>query len=571
MRKAEEVLTKFSLTEKLIFYSLAVIFSLGALSALFSVSESFMVNVPSYNGKLTEGIVGLPRFVNPLLAISDADRDLSALIYSGLLKATAEGTLVPDLAESYSISEDGLSYTFSLKPSITFHDNVPITADDIVFTIAKAQDPTLKSPKRPNWEGVHVEKIDDWHVKFTLKQPYSSFLENLTLGILPKHIWKDVDMEQFPFSQFNVEPVGSGPFKFRNAGRTATGIPLYYQMESFSHYAFGRPFIKNLTIRFFQSNKELMTAYLNGAIDNLSGIAPEQARELKNSGARVEQTPLPRIFAVFFNPNLAPVLANKEVRQALNILIDKERIVSEILAGYGIEIDSPIPPNLLPPKNDRPDIAAFNEKDRMEKAKKILTDAKWKWNASKGVFEKAKSKKETVSLSFSMSTSNSPELKAVAEMLKQMWQKIGIKVELKFFDIGELNQDVIRSRKYDALLFGEIIGRDLDLFAFWHSSQRNDPGLNVALYTNPKADKLLEEARSISAPDKRIEKYQKFEAEVKNDLPAIFLYSPDYLYLIAKNLGGFSIGHVTIPADRFLSIEKWYTETDRVWKIFLEK
>lgn len=530
-----------------------------------------MVNVPSYSGKLTEGIVGFPRFINPLLAISDADRDLTALIYSGLLKATADGTLVSDLAESYSISENGLTYSFNLKPSITFHDNVPITADDIIFTIGKAQDPTLKSPKRPNWEGVRVKKIDDRRVEFTLKEPYSSFLENLTLGILPKHIWKNVDMEQFPFSQFNVEPVGSGPFKFRNAGRTATGIPLYYQLKSFSHYAFGQPFIENFTIRFFQSNKELMTAYENGAIDNLSGIAPEQAKGLKNKGARVEQSPLPRIFAVFFNPNFAPVLANKEVRQALETLTNKQLIVREVLAEYGIEIDSPIPPNLLPSKNNNRDKVMLNENDRIEKAKKILTDAKWKWNESKGVFEKVKNKKETVSLSFSISTSNSSELRAVAEMLQQMWQKIGIKVELKFFDIGELNQDVIRSRKYDALLFGEIIGRDLDLFAFWHSSQRNDPGLNVALYTNTKADKLLEEARSISVADKRIEKYRKFEDEVKNDLPAIFLYSPDFLYLISKNLGGFSIGQVTTPADRFNSIEKWYTETERVWKIFSEK
>jgi peptide/nickel transport system substrate-binding protein len=242
--------------------------------------------------------------------------------------------------------------------------------------------------------------------------------------------------------------------------------------------------------------------------------------------------------------------------------------VETVLNGEGIAIDSPIPPGLLPGKTK---ISAstenLSEENRIAAAKKILQNAKWVWNDVKKIYEK-KNKKETVELAFSISTSNAPELQAAAEMLKTMWEKIGASVTLKISEIGELNQNVIRSRKYDALLFGEIIGRDLDLFAFWHSSQRNDPGLNIALYTNAKADKLLEDARAISDQNTRFEKYAAFEREIKGDIPAIFIYSPDFLYVVPKRLKGFNLGRITVPAERFLNIEKWHLETDHVWQIF---
>ncbi len=567
----EEAVRKFSLTEKVIFYALSGILAISAGAALWQVNQSFMVEIPSHDGTLTEGVIGLPRFINPILASSDADRDLTALVYSGLLKATPLGTLVPDLAESYSISDDGLTYTFTLKHGLTFQDKKPLTADDVVFTIGKAQDPSIKSPKRPNWEGVEAMKVNDLQVKLKLKQPYSPFLENATLGILPKHIWNSVGSEEFQFSRFNTEPTGSGPYKLKTVERNASGIPLYYNLEVFDRYTFGKPFIKNFIFRFYQSNTDLLAAYNNGAIESMANISPQQGGAIRAKGGRVERTPLPRIFAVFFNQNHAPLLANKEVRLALNIAVNKKAVVEKVLNGEGIAIESPIPPGLLQ-KNNAPDTPAGNasyESDnaRVDAAKKILENAKWKFNDEKKVYEK-KIKKDMVPLAFSISTSNAPELKATAEMLKSMWEKLGARVEVKIFDIGELNQNVIRTRKYDGLLFGEIIGRDLDLFAFWHSSQRNDPGLNIALYVNSKVDKLLEAARTNTLPEARLEKYKTFAQEIQNDVPAVFIYSPDFLYVVPKNLRGFSLGHITTPAERFLNIEQWYVETEHVWKIF---
>ena len=155
------------------------------------------------------------------------------------------------------------------------------------------------------------------------------------------------------------------------------------------------------------------------------------------------------------------------------------------------------------------------------------------------------------------------------QILKNEFSTIGAVVDVKVFESGDLNQNVIRPRKYDSLLFGEIIGRNLDLFAFWHSSQRNDPGLNVAMYVNPKVDKLLENGRLISDKDKRQAQYAILAQEVKKDTPAIFLYSPDFIYILPKEVKGFSIGELTIPAERFNTIFNWYTETEKVWNWFV--
>ena len=169
--RIEKTFASLSLTERIAFVIAALAFSWAAFSLLTQVSRSFTVGIPERGGTLVEGVMGAPRFINPLLSVSDADRDLSALVYSGLLKATPEGTFVPDLAENYSISPDALSYTFTIRPEAVFHDGTPVTADDVVFTVSKAQDSALKSPRRVSWDGVVVEKIGEREVKFTLKQP----------------------------------------------------------------------------------------------------------------------------------------------------------------------------------------------------------------------------------------------------------------------------------------------------------------------------------------------------------------------------------------------------------------
>lgn len=570
--KAEKIssaVRSFSLTEKIIFYFFVALFAGSGLTLLWKVNKEYSVEVPASGGSLTEGVLGSPRFINPILAVSDADRDLVYLVYSGLMKATPDGKITGDLAESYSVSPDGLEYDFKIKADAKFQDGWPVTADDVEFTVKKAQDNAVKSSKKAAWDGVTVEKTSDKEVKFLLKQAYSPFLENATLGILPKHLWNNLDSDAFSQSYYNIEPVGSGPYKISSIKKNANGLASQYTLESSASFLPHKPFIDQIIFKFYPNEDALLEAYNGGQVESVNSISPQKADELKKSGASVVKTALPRIFGVFFNQNEGQVFLNKEVRQALNIVTDKNEIVNAVLDGYGSPIDDPIPPGLLgdSPAQSETATASTTADANLAQAKKLLSTNGWKANTQTGILEK-KTKNKTYQLKFSISTSDAPELARTAEILKNQWEKLGAKVDIKTYETGEINQSVIRPRKYEALLFGEIIGRDLDLYAFWHSSQRNDPGLNIALYTNIKTDKLLEESRLTSDPKARADKYKKIEAEIKKDAPAVFTYSPDFIYVVPDKIKNLALGEVTTPSERFLGVADWYTETDSVWKIF---
>jgi peptide/nickel transport system substrate-binding protein len=556
----------FSITERIIFFVFFTLFVLSGFSLLWGANEKFLVDVPNRGGSLSEGIVGSPRFINPLLAVSDADKDLASLIYSGLLKATPDGTLINDLSKEYSISEDGLEYSFTLKDNIFFHDGEPITTSDIEFTVKKAQDVQLRSPKRINWDGIVVQKIDEKNIKFILKQPYSPFIENLTMGILPEHVWKSLDSDQFAASLFNTEPIGSGPYKVYKTKRNSGGVPTYYQLTPFKKYALGEPYIKNLSFTFFTNESDAVEAYKNKNIESINGVPPEKIDKILRLGTKIETSSLPRVFGVFFNQNQAPVLLNKEVRTALNMVVDKNKIVNNVLYGYATAIDGPVPNGSILSKEET-EIAKISE-ETINEAIALLTKNGWSINETTGTMEK-KTKTDTMPLSFSISTGDAPELKQTALILQESWQKIGARVDIKIFETGDLNQNIIRPRKYDALLFGEVVGRDFDLYPFWHSSQRNDPGLNISMYVNNKADKFLEEMRSINNGKQKEEKYIEFEQLIKDEVPAIFTYTPDFIYFVPTKLKNIELAKTMTPAERFINIHEWYIETNKVWKIFV--
>lgn len=560
----------FSRKEWIIFLGLAIVLFVSTVAILENINKSFMVKVPMQGGYISEGIIGAPRFVNPILALSDADRDLVSLIYSGLMRKSPDGTLVPDLAEKYDVSKDGLIYTFTLKDKIYFHDGKPVTTADILFTINEAKDPLIKSPIKGNWDGVNVEMIDVKTIKFTLKRQYASFLENTSIGIMPEHLWRNSPTE---LNELNINPVGSGPYQVSKVSKQSSGIIDYYNLTLFKNFTLGKPYIKDMTLRFYPNENDLVSALENGEVNQISSITPENAEILKEKGYRVESSVLPRVFGLFFNQNQAQIFTDKNVVAAINQAIDKDRIITQVLQGYGVVINDPIPPNMIAYQKLSGDDTTTHD-DRIKKAQSILTKDGWV-KGTDGFLEKVitaknkgKTSKTKTVLEFSISTGNAPELSKTAELIKEDLQTIGIKVDVKTFEVGNLNQSVIRPRKYDALLFGQIINHESDLFAFWHSSQRNDPGLNVAMYTNTKVDKLLEEALTTLDATNRVKKYAAFEDIINKDMPAVFIYSPDFIYVITNNLEGISIDHIISPSDRFLNAYLWYTEKDSVWKIF---
>ncbi len=544
-------------------FALAVFVFLGTTFALCAkLIDTQLVNIPRHGGMLTEGIIGRPRFINPVIAKSDADRDMAILVYSGLLRPTSNGELVPDLASSYQVSEDGLSYTFTLKDNLVWHDGVALTSDDILFTVNKVRDIGLaiKSPRRASWEGVEVTTPDPKTIVFKLKQPYAQFLENTTMGIIPKHIWQNVPDDEFDVSYYNIDPIGSGPYRVKGLVRDGEGLPRYYDLVAFKKYQHGEPYITDLRMQFFGNNVELAQAYSDGSIDQMHALTPEAAKALETLGRNIAQTPLPRIFAFYFNQNQQPILADKAVRNALATSVDKNEIVTKVLDGYGKTIDGPLP--FL----DGVATKTESTEDNIATARTILEKAGWTKNAA-NIYEKVDKKKKTVTLlSFSVALPDVPELKSAAELAKSNWEKMGAEVTIKVFEQSTFTGDVLSPRKYDVLLYGQVIGRDPDPYPYWHSSQRNAPGLNVALYANKNVDTLLESARKESDTVKRDELLTEFSREVQTDIPAIFLYSPDFLYATAEKVHGINIGIITTESERFLDIENWYINSERVWK-----
>lgn len=531
------------------------------ITALFfwigKIYFSLTKEIPNIGGSYIEGIVGQPMYVNPLLSqTNESDSSLARLIYSSLLKYNSDGELIDDLAERYDISEDGKEYTFYLKRNIKWHDGDTLTADDVVFTINTLNNPLFKSPLRQNWQGVKIEKVDNFTIKFILEKPYFGFLENLTVGILPEHIWSNINPEKFPLAKYNLEPVGSGPYKFSNFHKDADGNILNYELVSFSDYFLGEPYISKLAFNFYADKQAEIDAYNRKEIGGISNLSPEKS-DVSNfrKNTSIYSLDIPWSFTVFFNKTKNIALANKEVRLALSLATNKKEIIEKVLHNKGTIMNSPFFPGT---KEYAEDI----QKPRfdIEKAKKTLEDKGWK------VGENNIREKDGTKLQLTITTINSADLVKTAEILKEQWSKVGAEVTVEALSFSDIQQNHIRPREYDALLVGQDASFNVDPYSFWHSSQKRDPGLNWSLFDNSEADKMIEEAREEKNRDERIKKYHRFQEIINEEVPAIFLFSPKYLYLVDNSVKGIKIKKINSPQWRFADISSWYIETKRIRK-----
>ncbi len=583
--KKEELtkaLKSFSKKEFYVFSGFVLAALVSMLVVLNDLNNRFMVDVPVSGGSITEGIIGIPNKVNPVIATSNADKDLVALIYSGLMRRTSNGDFIPDLAESYEVSPDGLTYTFVIRKDARFHDGEKVKADDVVFTIEKIKNPAIKSPKKDAWDMVSVEKVDDNKVVFKLKQPYISFLDNTTVGILPMHIWKDVKDADFEVSPFNIKAVGSGPYKFKSVVKNKDDNPVEYALKSFGGFVLGVPHIKQITMISYSNEKELVQALTDGTVNQAGGISPKNASEIKQSSITINTAATPRIFGIFYNSTNNKIFADPNIVKAFDYAIDKKAVVDAVLYGYGTEANSPIPETIL--DNDSSNTTV---EDNIKRANDLLEKSGWKIgpdgirikggvttvNKTKKVGKKTVTVQEKVNngpvteLSFSLITGDTPELRQATEIIKTQLATIGVRVNTdKVYETGPINQ-IIKNREYEALFFGQVINHESDLYSFWHSSQRSS-GLNISMYNNPKADKILEDAQKITDTEKRDEKYDEFVDIFNKDLPAILIYSPKYLYVTNDKLNNINLDTLINPSDRFATVYEWYANKDHVWKIF---
>lgn len=553
-KKLTKIFKTFSLTEKVSFSLIFAVFVISGLSILFNINNNFLVSIPEKGGTLTEGLIGTPRFINPVIANSNVDRDLSTLIYSGLTRINEENEIVPDLAESYEVSEDGLIYDFKIKEDATFHDKESVTSDDIVFTILKVQDPAIRSPKISDWENIAIEKVSENQVKFILEEADPNFLEKTTIGILPRHLWQETPTDAFSLNLYNIEPIGSGPYKIDKIKRNNINIPTSYTLESYNKYSLGEPLIENIIFKFAKNETELVEMFNNGDIDSISNISPTSIDKISRDTDDYEiiESNLPRIFGIFINQNESPALSIDSAREALRLATPKNEIVNEFFNGYATIANNPIP--------NFEDNEEFEQ--NLEEAEQILIDDGWTKNEEGNYIYEGED--ETFILSTSISTSDIPELIEIAETIADNWRQIGVEVSVKVFNSSDLNQNVIRPRNFETLLFGNVIENYTDLYSFWHSSNRNDPGLNITGYANIETDTILENI----GQNQSEETLNEFINEIKTDIPAIFIYSPKFTYLLENKVNVTDIDNISNSEDRFRSVHKWYINTDKVWEVF---
>jgi len=556
-----------SAKEKVFLRTVLALATVAVIAVGAKFASEHISAVAASGGDYVEASVGAPHYVNPVLAsTNDADLDLVKLIFSGLMKTTSRGELVTDLAESYQVSEDGKTYTFVLKEGVSWHDGSTFTSHDVVATVGYIKNPGWKSPLASQFKNVNVEAPDDQTVVFTLAEPFAPFLSMLTAGILPEHLWQEVRPENAGRAELNIKPVGTGPFKFKNFAKDKKGAILSYTLVRNDAYHGTHPYLASITFKYYQDFTSAHDALTGRRVDGMSFL-PLEFREAaeKQRNVRFYTLRLPQYTGVFFNQKKNVALASKEVRQALAYGIDRATVLRESLGDNGILVNSPILAGFV---GFYPDVKKYGFDPAT--AADLLEKEGWKIDAEDGIRKKESrnDKKEVVKtpLEITITTVDAKENIAVAQTIKKDWEGLGVKTELEIVPSSKVQKEKIRPRSYDALLYGEIIGPDPDPFPFWHSSQNDAAGLNLAVFSNRRADELLEKARTATKTEDRETLYREFQDILAEEVPAILLYSPTYTYVVGRKVKGIETATIFTPADRFDDVASWYIETKRVWK-----
>jgi len=581
----------------------------------------FRVQAPAVGGTYIEAVVGEPQLVNPIFAtVNDADRDLTRLLFSGLMQYDKKQRLVPDLSVRYDVSEDKKTYTFYLRQNVLWHDGEALTANDVAFTIDRIQNPAVSSPLFVSFQGVKTTVIDPYTVEFVLPEPFAGFLPSLTVGILPEHVWDSISPDRMHLAGQNVQPIGSGPFRLSKLEKTEQGTILSYELKRFEDYYRQPPFIATFVFQFYPSYDGAQNPIQDLRDQHVDGLnfVPRNLRDkVQRKHIDLHTLQIPQYSALFLNQDHNTVLTSKEVRQALALGLDKDRILRESLGGEGTVIDGPILPGFPGYSAD-----ILKTPYHADDANTLL-DKQWSRvsyddyrNERKEALVKIKTDEQTVSstpetldvstdttnvvvelspemlaqigaeldqelhpaqtffrknkagdvLSLTLVTSNDSEQQHTAELIAGLWQEIGVQTKVRFVDPKDFNRDVLKKRDYDVLFYGVIVGNDPDQYPFWHSSQIDFPGLNLSRYVNRKADDLLVKARENANDADEADLYTQFQTLILDDIPAIFLYTPTYTYATTDKLQGFDVAQISHPSDRFANVLQWYLKTTGTWQ-----
>jgi peptide/nickel transport system substrate-binding protein len=536
-----------------VFLALVGIFLLTLLLGVTAYNVSTEL-VPDQGGVFREGVAGNPQYINPLLCqMHEVDQDLCRLLFRGLTRLDGRGQVVPDLAEVWSTTADGLVYTFRLRESLFWHDGVPITAEDVLFTVGMMQSPdTPVIPDLANlWRSVEVEQVDERTVRFILDQPFAPFLDYTAIGLLPQHIWGEVSPAELASSPLNAMPVGNGPMKVTEVAAD------HIRLESNPYYNTASAYISAVEFRFYPDYPSIYAAYSKGELDGISRIVPSDLALARDRQDLQLFSALESVYvSIIFNLKSAsvPFFQEKAVRQALYYALDREKLIANVLDGQGIVADSPIPATNWAHTDD---VRQYPYDPDM--ANRLLNEAGWIDTDGDGVRDK-----DGRPLSFILLANDDPVRQAILEQISTYWRAVGVQAVPESVSFAGLVSDFLAPRRFDAALVTWDISGDPDPYPLWHSSQAEEGGQNYAGWQNEAADELLIEARSKVDGEKRAAIYDEFQKLFSEEAPALLLYYPAYTYGVSDRVKNVQIGALNDPSDRFTTFHEWYIMARRV-------
>lgn len=526
-----------------------------------------------------EGVLGSPVSVSPLTARTQADRDLVALIFSGLVRNGPSGTLLPDLAESWTVDKTGATWTFQLRSDARWHDGEPVTAEDVVFTIRTMQDPAYTGPGAGSWKDATVATGGSRTVTFTLANPLGGFLQAATQPIAPAHLLADVPVELLADDPFGKRPVGSGPFALVGLDEDGaellpasavmpsdqpTPSPSEATVDSLATPAptarptMMVPYLAGIEFRYFDDPAALAAAYREGGLDAASGLPPALVAELAEApDSRALRYPGSTLTAVLFNQRLYHIFTDVKLRTALLAAIDRPGLIDSAFAGIATAA-----PGMIPPASTLfdPDAAADIPYSRGA-AQRGLKAAGWK------VVDKAwRRATDTKPLTFELispDAASNPGLFAAAEAVVADWNRIGVEVTHTPLPPGEFATERLSKGDFIVAVADLEIGLDPDLYPLLASSQTLTGGSNVIGLQNPALDRLLTNARKPGSIGNRTSFYSKLQVQLAKDLYVLPLAYADEAIVVRDTLQGPRLRQVADRSDRFWDVLTWRLAADR--------
>ncbi len=522
----------------------------GVVTQTRSLERLYQESGPIPGGTFTEGILGSFTNANPLFATGQVDTAVSRLVFSGLLRYDSQNRLAQDLAERFEVDATGSKYTVVLRDKIFWHDGKPITSEDVLYTYKTIQNPDAKSPLLSSWQGITVETPDERTIVFTLPNALTAFPHALTNGIVPKHLLDSVEATQLRSIRFNtVSPVGSGPFRWETI-EVRGGNPQDREEQigllPNNRFHRGEPKLQRFMIRTFRDESRLIESLKNQEVNAAIGIE-SKPDDINDPAVQDYNIPLTSQVMAFFKTS-EEKLADASVRKALVHAIDQNKIITTL--GYPvIPSRSPLLLNHLGYDKTVTQLP-FNK----EEANKLLDAAGW----IRG--ESGLRSKEGKPLTLRMYSQATSEYQFVSRELQKQWEEVGVDVQVTLQSAQDLQQVTLSQHSYDILLYGISLGRDPDVFAYWHSSQatlRTGGTLNFSEYRSTTADKALEAGRTREGNELRAIKYKPFLEAWRNDAPAMALYQPRMLYLTRTPIANFEPRTFNSASDRYANIENW--------------